>query len=359
MSQSDEKSSIAPESGGPALLPPPVKPAKSVLRSIAALDAAEDGDQKFPGAGRRPDAPVIDGVATEDRPAPSADAGKAGDAVKPDAAPRVSAAKAEPVKPLRASAFRPNGGAPEPKPVRKNAWMLRAAGVAVLVGAGWTAAAHMSSGSFNLFGATEKVAKLSPMEQLHADIRQLSGELGAIRTQLAKLDSPEQRARQSAELDALKRSLADLSRRIEQGRTAQTAAVTEIGARLDRARNDETKQREEISERIARIERQISDGRPTATQASVLPNSTTVPRVAVTPPPLAGEGATARKPQGLAGYVLREVYNGTALIEGRNGYLEVYPGSFVPGAGRVQQITRRAGQWVVVTSNGVIGSQIE
>jgi hypothetical protein len=359
MSQSDQKSSISPENGGPALLPPPVKPAKSVLRSIAALDAAEVGDQEFSRAGPRHGAPVIDVVATEDRPAAGADACTAGDADRPDGASRVSAAKPEPVKPLRASAFRPNGATAEPKPARKNAWMLRAAGVAVLVGAGWVAAAQMSSGSFNFFGASEKVAKLSPMEQLHADIRQLSGELGAIRSQLAKLDSPELRARQSAELDALKRSLADLSRRIEQGRTAQTAAVTEIGARLDRARSDETKQREEISERIARIERQISDGRPTATQASVLPNSTTLPRVAVTPPPLAGEGSTARKPQGLAGYVLREVYNGAALLEGRNGYLEVYPGAFVPGAGRVQQITRRAGQWVVVTSNGVIGSQIE
>ena len=163
MSQSDQKSSIAPESGGPALLPPPVKPAKSVLRSIAALDEAEDGDQKFSGAGRRPDAPVIDGVATEDRPAPGSEARKAGDAARPDATPRVSAAKAEPVKPLRASAFRPNGAAPEPKPARKNAWMLRAAGVAVLVGAGWIAAAQMSSGSFNFFGASEKFAKLSPL----------------------------------------------------------------------------------------------------------------------------------------------------------------------------------------------------
>ena len=70
----------------------------------------------------------------------------------------------------------------------------------------------------------------------------------------------------------------------------------------------------------------MSDGRPTATQAAIqqpisqqpstqLPNSTVVPRVAVTPPPAGIDPTAARKPQGLAGYVVREVYNGMALIE--------------------------------------------
>lgn len=372
MSLSDENSKFSPDANGPALLPPPVKPAKSVLRAIEALDAAE---ARGPGEAARPEArkceaPVIEAVAIEQKAAepkpvrePQAEARKPAEAPKVEPV-KADAVKAEPLKPLRASAFRPNGAAAQsPAPSRRHAWLMRAAGVTVLLGAGWIAAAQVSSGDFNPFGASKPaIAQLSPIDQLRLDLKQVVGDLTTIRAQLGRLGSPEHRARQTAELDSLKRSLADLSRRIEQGRTAQTAAAADLGARLDRARNDDARQREEISERIARIERQISDGRPTATQAS-LPqpnNSTVVPRVAIAPPPpAAASEPSQRKPQGLAGYVVREVYNGMALIEGRNGYLEVYPGAFVPGAGRVQQITRRSGQWVVVTSNGVIGPQVE
>ena len=52
--------------------------------------------------------------------------------------------------------------------------------------------------------------------------------------------------------------------------------------------------------------------------------------------------------------MLREVADGGALIEGRRGIYEVYPGDPVPGLGRVDAIRKQDGRWVVVTSKGLI-----
>ena len=54
------------------------------------------------------------------------------------------------------------------------------------------------------------------------------------------------------------------------------------------------------------------------------------------------------------GWVLRDVGNGGALIEGRQGIFEVYAGDPVPGLGRVDAIRKQDGNWVVVTSKGLI-----
>jgi hypothetical protein len=54
------------------------------------------------------------------------------------------------------------------------------------------------------------------------------------------------------------------------------------------------------------------------------------------------------------GWVLRDVANGGALIEGRRGMYEVYAGDPVPGLGRIDAIRRQDGRWVVVTSKGLI-----
>jgi hypothetical protein len=54
------------------------------------------------------------------------------------------------------------------------------------------------------------------------------------------------------------------------------------------------------------------------------------------------------------GWVLRDVANGGALIEGRQGVYEVYAGDPVPGLGRVDAIRKQDGRWVVVTSKGLV-----
>ena len=60
------------------------------------------------------------------------------------------------------------------------------------------------------------------------------------------------------------------------------------------------------------------------------------------------------KPQVIAGYVVRDVYEGVALIEGRRGTMEVVPGVGIPGAGVVKSIDRKGNGWTVTTTKGLL-----
>ena len=77
----------------------------------------------------------------------------------------------------------------------------------------------------------------------------------------------------------------------------------------------------------------------------------------ISPPAAASAAApkveVARMPT-VEGWSLRDVGNGGALIEGRQGIFEVYAGDPVPGLGRIDAIRRQDGHWVVVTSKGLI-----
>ncbi len=65
-----------------------------------------------------------------------------------------------------------------------------------------------------------------------------------------------------------------------------------------------------------------------------------------------------RKTQ-LDSHILRDVDDGVALIEARNGrVLEVHPGQVVTGLGKIETIERRGRQWIVVTSKGFIGERL-
>jgi hypothetical protein len=61
----------------------------------------------------------------------------------------------------------------------------------------------------------------------------------------------------------------------------------------------------------------------------------------------------ARLPN-VTNWSLRDVANGGAVIEGRQGLLEVFAGDTVPGVGRVEAIKRQGNRWVIVTPKGLI-----
>jgi hypothetical protein len=56
----------------------------------------------------------------------------------------------------------------------------------------------------------------------------------------------------------------------------------------------------------------------------------------------------------LRSWVLRDVYDGVAVVEGRYGTFEVVEGSVMPGGGVVERIRRAGGRWIVVTDRGII-----
>jgi hypothetical protein len=76
-------------------------------------------------------------------------------------------------------------------------------------------------------------------------------------------------------------------------------------------------------------------------------------QAAATPPKTETKTEVGRLPT-LEGWVLRDVAQGGALIDGRRGVYEVYAGDFIPGLGRIDAIRRQDGRWVVVTSKGLI-----
>jgi hypothetical protein len=73
----------------------------------------------------------------------------------------------------------------------------------------------------------------------------------------------------------------------------------------------------------------------------------------ISPPAAAPKAEVARLPT-VEGWLLRDVANGGALVEGRQGIFEVYAGDPLPGLGRVDAIRRQDGRWVVVTTKGLI-----
>ncbi|OAE98051.1 hypothetical protein AYJ54_04750 [Bradyrhizobium centrolobii] len=89
------------------------------------------------------------------------------------------------------------------------------------------------------------------------------------------------------------------------------------------------------------------------TTGSIAPTQVATAAAAPTAAPAAPKVEVGRLPT-VEGWVLRDVANGGALIEGRGALYEVYAGDPVPGLGRIDAIRRQDGRWVVVTSKGLI-----
>jgi len=64
--------------------------------------------------------------------------------------------------------------------------------------------------------------------------------------------------------------------------------------------------------------------------------------------------AIAKQPALISSWVVRDVYQGIALVEGKKGALQVARGEIIPGAGRVQSIEKRGQGWVIITSQGLV-----
>jgi hypothetical protein len=97
-----------------------------------------------------------------------------------------------------------------------------------------------------------------------------------------------------------------------------------------------------ISEQVDKVERAQADRRTT----SAVPD--------ITSTLAADKAGVPAKPAVVEGWVVRRVFDGAALVESRHGVLEVEPGDNLPGIGRIQEIKRQDGRWVVVTAKGLI-----
>jgi hypothetical protein len=128
---------------------------------------------------------------------------------------------------------------------------------------------------------------------------------------------------------------------------------------IDSANRNAGAQLTRISERIDRVER--SQAEPAAKLTKAIDTLERLARGEAASKDVTGSVAAAAsalnqpaKPAAVEGWVVRDVYRGTALIEGRMGAIEVDQGDVVPGLGRVDAIRKQDGHWVVVTPKGLI-----
>jgi len=146
----------------------------------------------------------------------------------------------------------------------------------------------------------------------------------------------------------------------EQGRSVESA-IAKINADIAALKSSGAAQSAKIVERIDRMEK--AQAEPAAKLAK-LSEAVEKLRAQETTGAIAKPAAAPSAPAPVAaqpnrlplveGWVLREVADGMATVQGRAGIFDVIPGDPLPGVGRVDAIRRQDGRWVVVTSRGLI-----
>jgi hypothetical protein len=260
-----------------------------------------------------------------------------------------------------------------------------AAGLVFALGIGWagghavTAMTRPAASPAQAASAAIDWAGLaSGMQSAQADTMRIAADLRALKGTAVSLKETTDRSKQEGasrfgqlaeRLDAIQKSEHDLSTKL--------AAITE---RLDKGERDANARLAAAVERLERAERPAAQpvkGQAAPGPKALLQAALPQPTVPAPPPPAAdpglrtgsipeqkAEGGKSEQPKTdatarpIEGWVLREVYDGIALIEGRNRRLvEIAPGQSLSGIGRVESIERRGRAWVVVTTRGVITSQ--
>jgi hypothetical protein len=195
--------------------------------------------------------------------------------------------------------------------------------------------------------ATAGVGKLMAGDSAQESV-QASAKDSALEASVARID---------AEIVALKSSL-------EHNSKTTTGQLNKTSDRLDKvekAQAEPAAKLAKLSEAVDKL-RAAQASTTTTTAAAAAPASAkdvtgTIPQQAAAAP--APAPAAPPKPEvarlpTVEGWVLRDVANGSALIESRRGMYEVYAGDPIPGLGRVDAIRKQDGRWVVVTSKGLI-----
>lgn len=217
----------------------------------------------------------------------------------------------------------------------------RAAAVVALVGSCWLAAyagtqAHRNAIEQAGVGAA---ASQNALARIGGEIEALRGEMAVLKELAAapKADTAGQ-AELAGKVDALAAAM-----------RSPDVRTSALEARLERMES-------QIMATLASLAAKPAAAAPApaAAEASVRdPATTSAIKPAKSEP--AKDDPARNEP--VDGWVLREVYDGAALVEGRNRRLyEVAPGGIVPGVGRVEAIERRGKRWVVLTEKGIIGT---
>ncbi len=215
------------------------------------------------------------------------------------------------------------GAAPDaPNPARFSKRRLSAfAAIFVLAATAGVIGGSLATAGVKHFLAPDAAPTVSAESRaLEQSIRQIGADVAALKASVER----------SAKLDA-----------------AQFAKVTDRIEKIEKAQTEPAAKLARISETLEKLRVAAAMPAPAAAPASEITRSIPTPVAAPNKPEV------HRLPT-LDGWRIRDVANGGALVEGRDGLYEVYAGDPLPGVGRVDAIRRQDGRWVVVTSRGLI-----
>jgi hypothetical protein len=336
---------------GPAApdMPVPNEPVTAAAE-VEAAKLAPEQEETSPKPDAAKDAPKMD--------APKVDAVKM-DAPKVEASkaepPKVDAAKIDDVKP-EAPRFPGNVTIASPgdrvgadaKSKAKTASSEGSSGKRRVGAMAAVVALATVAGALGGALATAGIGKLMAGESAQASA-QASAKDSALEASVARLD---------AEIIALKSGL-------EHNSKTTTGQLNKASDRLDKvekAQAEPAAKLAKLSETVDKLRAAQASATPAAAAPAPAKDVTgSIPQqaaAAAAPAAAPASGAppkpeVARLPT-VEGWVLRDVANGSALIESRRGMYEVYAGDPIPGLGRVDAIRKQDGRWVVVTSKGLI-----
>jgi hypothetical protein len=313
-------------------MPASSEPVTAAAEAEAAARPAPDQEENSPKA----DAPKVDAVSME---APKVEVSKT-------EAPKIEAPKIEAVKP-EAPRFPGNVtimspgdrvGADAKAAAAGSAGKRRFGAMAAVV------ALATVAGALGGALATAGIGKLMAGEPVQ-ESAQASAKDSALEASVARLD---------AEIVALKAGL-------EHNSKTTTGQLNKASDRLDKVEKAQAEPAAKLAKLSETVDKLRAAQPTTAAAAPAAAKDITgsIPQqVAAVTPPASAQAAppkpeVARLPT-VDGWILRDVANGSALIESRRGMYEVYAGDPIPGLGRVDAIRKQDGRWVVVTSKGLI-----
>jgi hypothetical protein len=112
-----------------------------------------------------------------------------------------------------------------------------------------------------------------------------------------------------------------------------------------------------IAESLDRLEKRPLQAAAVPAGAPATASVAAAPETTGSVPAAPADASRPARPPVVEGWVVRDIFDGRALVESRNGaMLEVGPGSSIPGIGRVEAVRRQEGRWVVITPKGLITS---
>jgi hypothetical protein len=258
------------------------------------------------------------------------------------------------------------------------AYASYAALLALLLGGGyWASAALLHSAAPDKVAQADATAmKPAPVPAVSAEeadraalrrmTQQMQDEITTLKASLDSLRGTLAQSQQSSdEIRGLKKSIDALKAGLESNKAETSAALAQLTVKIEHAQRDQAVKLQQALEKVEKAEQKAAS---LSVPQSAPPTPPVAPKptvtAAVTPPPkpvttepVTPTPAPSVDPQkkAIANWVVRDVYDGIALVEGPNGAaFEVMQGETIPGVGMVKSIEKRGKGWIVVTNKGLV-----